>query len=360
AVFRGLPTGETTLLDAAWTIDNNLAASAAQIRWTGAGDLSGDGAADLLVERTLEGGGAEAVLLTSPFDDVGSLGESSTRLTFPAGAEALTWAVVGDVTGDGTGDVLAGDPVFTDFAEESGKVWVFSGPLVGFREESSFYAVIRSTGAREGIGGALAAADVDGDGIGDAVLGATVEHVYVLAGPLVGAPIVQQDWSALWTYDPEELLDSSVFTGPVWTGDATGDGHADLLFGSQDLRLVEGPLEGELSEADVVAMLPGGTQFSVGDVDADGLADLLTGDPTYDPGVSAREGLANLYYGPMSGTLEGPHATFTASAPQDELGTAVALGDGDGDGRDDLAIGVPGLDAQGLNRGAVLLFAAQE
>jgi hypothetical protein len=356
AGFRGLPGGTSTLRDATWTIGNNLPAPDSQIRWVGSGELTGDGATDLLVERTLEGGGAEAVLLAAPFDAIGTLGNSAIRLHFSTGGEALTWAAVPDVTGDGSPDVLAGDPLFTDFADQSGKVWVFAGPLEGVREENLAFAVLRSTDFREGIGGALAAADVDGDGIADAIAGSTVEHVYGVAGPILGAPIVQQDWAFRWTYDPAETHDSSVYTGPVWAGDATGDGHVDLLFGSQDLRLVPGPLAGDLSEADVAAVLPGALRFSAGDVDADGTLDLLTGDGAYDPGVSAREGAASLYYGPLSGAVEGPDARFGATAPLDELGTAVALGDADGDGRADLAIGAPGLDDEGFDRGAVLVF----
>ncbi len=355
-VWTELPTGVSTFVNAAWTVNNDLSTEQSRIRWMSAGDLSGDGQQDLLVERTLQSGGAETVLLAGPLNAIRSLAQSDAHLVFETGGEDLRWATVPDITGDGLDDLVAGDPRSDELVQEGGEAWVFAGPLLGRREPDLAFAQVRGSILREAIGGAMAAEDVDGDGIGDMVLAASIEHVYILEGPIQGSPTVQSAYSARWTYDPLDEEATSVYTSPVWVGDATGDGKADMLFGSQDLRLVAGPLTGELSEASVEATFPGATDFSVGDVNGDRIPDLLVGDGVYNPGVSAEEGIAFLYYGPMSGVQGASDATFAPTNALDGLGSAVGLGDGDGDGFDDVAIGVPGLDAGGVTAGAVLLF----
>jgi hypothetical protein len=356
AVWDTFPRGETSFLDSAWTINNELPSIDSRIRWMGTGDLSGDGIPDLLVERTLPYAGAETVLLPGPLSSTRSLGQLSAQVVFESDAEVLHWAAIPDVTGDGVEDLMAGNPNLSEIAEDAGHAWIFAGPLEGRREEDLAFARFEGDQAREGIGSAVAAADANGDGVGDVVLAAITEHVYVLYGPVGGISSVQLGYDARWTYDAADTIQTSVYTSPVWVGDATGDGHADMLFGSQDLRLVEGPLSGELSEDDVAATLPGATDFSVGDANRDGAPDLLVGDGEYNPGVSADEGVAFLYYGPMTGGIGASDAVFHGTLAQDRLGSAVSLGDGDGDGFDDAAIGAPGYDGGGVEAGAVLIF----
>ena len=103
-----------------------------------------------------------------------------------------------------------------------------------------------------------------------------------------------------------------------------------------------------------------GEQLASGDFDGDGNDDLAVGVPGYDDG----RGAVALFYGrPGIGLMPRQwmhmgHAGFPKEQPGAAMGAALAAGDFDGDGKDDLAVGLPGARRhQTSNRsGAITLF----
>src|SRR5690606_26188089 len=107
-----------------------------------------------------------------------------------------------------------------------------------------------------------------------------------------------------------------------------------------------------------------GRGLAAGDFDGDGYDDLAAGVPFEDDGVAWDAGAVNVIYGSAAGLTATGSQLWTqesgdvpsASEETDRFGFAVAVGDFDGDGYDDLAVGVLGEDD---NAGAaIVLFGA--
>jgi hypothetical protein len=117
-----------------------------------------------------------------------------------------------------------------------------------------------------------------------------------------------------------------------------------------------------------------GAAIAVGDFDRDGYKDLAIGAPYENIGNTTDAGCVHVVYGAASGAGPGgmPFRTatkyltradaFNGPIPNvpgagDRFGSALAAGDFDGDGYDDLAIGAPGTTVNGkTGAGAVFVF----
>ncbi len=156
-------------------------------------------------------------------------------------------------------------------------------------------------------------------------------------------------------------------------GDLNADGVSDLVVGqpSKDTGLswiLFGPTPGGML-ADVGVDLRGeaygdqaGRALAVGDLDGDGYDDVVVGSPQHD-GTGTNAGAAYLVLGPdVAGDLDlGLDADWAVDGPsglgQARLGEVLATpGDVDGDGYDDLLVAAPDDDVTATNTGSVFLF----
>lgn len=178
-----------TLGNRGFRIDGAVSGDAAGWSVAGAGDVNGDGRADVIVGAALAGNnereksGSAYVLYgkaSSATVDLAAMGAQGFRIDGAGARDYAGWSVAdaGDVNGDGRADVLVGAP-FTDFNnhEYSGSAYVVFGSVTRTTVD---LASIGDRGVRIDGGGPYAsiglsdpaaAGDVNGDGRADVIVG---------------------------------------------------------------------------------------------------------------------------------------------------------------------------------------------
>ncbi len=269
----------------------------------GAADFDGDGTNELLVGApllnngrlyVLRGGGASGQL-TVPAAPMGDASEpAGFYLDAPAGADSFGSGVasLGDIDGDGNGDLLVGADTPT-----SRTTWVVSGALypAGGSGLQSLGAVSASALTTAACGSAVTAGDFDGDGRVDAFCSVTDTSggAYLYLNTASGFAGLSVHFSL------GGLSDTTGDRYGLWlsAGDLDGDGRADLLVSSAERGTGPGSVEGfygmpmppstwtrataSFSHAtDSLASAATRYGFFVGDMNGDGFADWVYGDPS--------------------------------------------------------------------------------
>jgi hypothetical protein len=350
---------------------------------SGAGDVDADGYADFLVgapgsNRSV----GSAYLLYGPVRTDGIL--SRADATF-AGEDSGALAGVsvsgaGDVNADGYADILVGAEG-EDVPGEPGAVYLLYGPITADRDLSLADARYLGEDSGDQAGAAVSGAgDVNADGFDDIIVGAYRHNdggnyagaAYVLSGPLTTSGYLSSGLAELVGENPIDWAGGSV----SGAGDVNGDGFSDILVGASgdDTRgatsgavyLLYGPVAGylDLSAADVKLLgeapedLAGYSVRGAGDVNADGLADILIG-AAFGSAAGAYSGAAYLLNGPVTAdaVLSSADARLVGEDAQDFAGWSVSgAGDVDADGTDDVLVGAPGNDTAATYAGVAYLL----
>lgn len=329
-------------------------------------DLDDDGTENLLVGHTADatgatGGGAVWLLATAPSGAV-TLSTSTARRLYSSTASAAlgSSSTHGDFDGDGVEDVFLGAPgAATVYGVQGGALWSSSQSVTAVAD-------FTLTGTAGTSFGTVIEADLDSDGDGyDDLLVATSTaggKVYLFHGPGTSSATLS---SADATFAGTST--TAAFGTAMTGGDLDQSGADEVILGSTSAGVAYvwlDPGSGAYTPTYAAATISGGTTagslgaaLAAGDFDNDGADDLTVGAPG--SGTGATGGRVLMFLGPnVTGTLGTTTADLdaTSSTSSDGLGTFVRMRDLDDDGECDLAIGVPGLDSAGTNYGGVYLI----
>ena len=297
------------------------------------GDFNGDGFQDLLAGAPFadgpdnsreDAGEAYVIFGGAKLAPVISLADGGHALTIYGAAEgdSLGFSVLGaDVNGDGIDDVIVGAPGVTageDPRTDQGQVYVLLGSrdLGGSLDIASAPQSVTVTGA-EGfsrLGHATASGDVNGDGTADLIL---------------GAPFAGREPNT-----PPGGPRTAVGEVYVVLGGASLPHSVSIVTGQQDLTLAGRKPFGQF-----------GVAVAAGDVNADGIDDIIVSAPQADEPDGSRQaaGAVYVFFGAeeMSDklTVGEEDILVTGLAGGDNLGTPLAAADFNGDGADDLIAG---------------------
>ncbi|MBD2155301.1 FG-GAP repeat protein [Leptolyngbya sp. FACHB-16] len=383
----------------------------------GAGDVNGDGLQDFIVGAStadpngLSSGQAYVLFgrqggFPNNFNISALNGSNGFRINGLAELDLTGYSVsgAGDVNGDGLGDIIIGAYGADTTAASAGRSYVIFGQREGFSGDLELSTlngtngfVLNGIDADDFSGFSVSGAgDVNGDGLDDLFIGAyganpnssLVGQGYVVFGQQAGfganltfSALTGSNGFRITGISPEDQAGYAVSQ----IGDVNNDGIDDLLIGapsadpngfsSGQAYVVFGRSGGFPANLGLSA-LNGSTGFRInglseegrlgsavsgaGDFNGDGINDFMVGAPNADRNTTA-SGRVYVVFGRSGGfpatfnlsELNGTNGfVLNGAAGEDQVGAAISsAGDINDDGFDDLLIGAPGADPNGLSSG---------
>ncbi len=320
-VYYGSAGGLSTTADV--IINGDQAQARIGIDVADAGDVNNDGYDDVIVGAYLYD--SAQVDEGAAFIYHGSAtGLSSVASTVLTSGQSYSWfgksvSTAGDIDGDGYDDIIVGAPKYDDGQNDEGRVYVFSGSSVGVETTAAWTRDGNEANALLGFDVSWSG-DNNNDGYDDIVIGAYGMDGLALEGRVFGfhgsstGLGTNPDFEAA-AYGNLNALGKAL----AYAGDYNDDGFDDIIVGAEStsslagaLLIYQGTAQGLDSipvwtyEANQAGARMGSSVSYAGDVNGDGVADVVAGALAYDHG-HVNEGGAFVYYGAgSSGSTRAP------------------------------------------------------
>ena len=309
------------------------------------GDFNGDGFADLAVGAPHEdlagigGVGAVNIIFGSAAGLTSTGNQELDERNFgvsPASGDHFGSALAaGDFNGDGFSDLAIGAPDNNAFGTNAGLIVVINGSSTGLNTATArqlpFFGEVQ-----ERVGAVLTWADFDGDGFADLAIGDPDEDADC---GFLGTAIVSAGRVVVFFGSSAGLLSSSVQRFVQCSGNP-----ADIVVGDMAERgdefgaaLAAADFNGD-GFADLAIGVPGESLGFGSDKEEAGMVQILHGSPI---GLNVRNGVQTI--------SQDTSGVGGAGEKGDQFGRVMNAGDFNGDGRDDLVVGVPFEDLSSNN-----------
>jgi len=374
-VYYGSPTGPSPL--PSWMAEGDQAGCHFGVSVGTAGDVNGDGYDDILIGaydcdngQTNEG---RAFLYYGSATGPSSTPDWTAESDQAYAQFGVRLGPAGDVNGDGYADVVVGARYYDNGQPDEGRAYAYYGSPEGLSLSPNWIAEGNRSNSFFGRS-VNTAGDVDGDGYDDVIVGAdrydngqTDEGqaylYYGSAAGLVSTPA--------WTFEANlSYAHLGVCVGTA--GDVNDDGYSDVLVGAEwygNGQSKEGAVYAFygsptglssapdwMTETDQAGAMLGFVLSTAGDVNGDGFGDVILSALQHD-NAYADEGRVYAYYGSADGLSSSAGWMVDGGQAGAILGDCVdGVGDVNGDGIDDVLAGAAWYDSGHVDEGQAYLY----